>query len=268
MRRPLFALIALGLAAGCLCGPAGGALPEGEASDAGSFDALGGPDAAGDAPDGSAAGDAASDGGSPSPDAAAAVDSGAADAGAGADASAGSDASAAADAGAPGTVWLEIDYSNAYTPSSPAWSYSPTPGWGEAQWATQGKSWPEAWDRFNNMSVVDDRIGRELEIGSSSQLQLMIGLEQMLGYSSARVRLEGRSLATSSTVSFDVYNPLNNCGASGTMSQDWTVHVVELDLGHCLLTGSGAGVEAIRVAPTNGTLALVRMRVTLLGASW
>jgi hypothetical protein len=44
--------------------------------------------------------------------------------------------------------------------------------------------------------------------------------------------------------------------------------VVTLDLGTCLVAGSGGGVEAVRVAPTNGTLALVRMRVTLHDAVW
>ena len=165
-----------------------------------------------------------------------------------------------------GEVWVEIDYTGAYTPESPQWSFSPTPGWGAAQWAQPPKTWPEAWDRWNNMVVETDPIGKSLTIGSSSELQLMIGLEELLSYTSISVRLEGRSKATSSSVNFDVYNPLNNCGSSGTMSQDWTVHVVDLDLGSCAVVG--AGVQAIRVSPTNGTLALVRMRVTLHGAQW
>lgn len=167
---------------------------------------------------------------------------------------------------AGGEVWVEIDYSSAYTPESPDWTFSPTPGWGEPQWAQPGKSWPEAWDRWNNMSVENDPIGTSLTIGSSSELQLMIGLEELLSYTSMSVRLEGRSKATSLSVQFDVYNPLNNCGTSGSMSQDWTVHVVELDLGTCAVVG--AGVQAVRVSPSNGTLALVRMRVTLHGATW
>ncbi|MBI5533314.1 MAG: hypothetical protein HY898_11395 [Deltaproteobacteria bacterium] len=165
-----------------------------------------------------------------------------------------------------GEVWVEIDYSSAYSPESPAWEFSPTPGWGAAQWAQPPKTWPEAWDRWNNMNVETDPIGKSLTIGSSSELQLMIGLEELVSYTSMSVRLEGRSKATSSSVSFDVYNPLNNCGTTGSMSQDWTVHVVDLDLGSCAIVG--AAVQAVRVSPTNGTLALVRMRVTLHGATW
>ena len=176
------------------------------------------------------------------------------------------DATSEDSASTGGEVWVQIDYTSAYTPESPQWSFSNTPGWGAAQWAQPPKTWPEAWDRWNNMTVETDPIGKSLTIGSSSELQLMIGLEELVSYTSMSVRLEGRSKATSSSVQFDVYNPLNNCGTTGSMSQDWSVHVVELDLGNCAVIG--AGVQAVRVSPTNGTLALVRMKVTLHGATW
>ncbi|MCK6548483.1 hypothetical protein L6R52_21735 [Myxococcota bacterium] len=176
------------------------------------------------------------------------------------------------DAGAPGTgdIWVEIDYRNAFSPRSPSWSYSATPGWGEPQWATSnGPGWPEAWDRFNNMQVVNDPIGTSLEIGSSSELQLMIGLEELISYQYAVVHLEGRSRATSSQVTFDVYNPWTSCGDSGlTMAQDWSIHAVDADLGTCYVAGSGGGVQAVRVDPTNGTIALTKLRLTLYGARW
>ena len=166
-----------------------------------------------------------------------------------------------------GGVWVEIDYSSAYTSQSPAWDYSATPGWGEAQWAPDGWTRPEAWDRFNNMIVEWDPMGsKALTIGSSSELQLMIGLEELTSYSHATVRLEGRSRATSSSVYFNVVNPINGCSVSGSMSNDWTIHVEELDFGQCLVPG--AGLQAVRVDPTSGTLALVRMRVTLHDAQW
>jgi hypothetical protein len=197
----------------------------------------------------------------------AAVDAGA-DAGVDAGIDAGADAGTASDAGIPGSgeIWVEIDYSNASGPQSPSWSYSATPGWGEAQWAMAGDSWPEAWDRWNNMAVVNDPIGTVLEIGSGSELQLMIGLEELVNYTSATVRIEGRSRSATSSVDFDVYNPLINCGVSTSMAHDWTVHVVEVDLMSCMSVGQG--VQAVRIEPTNGTVALVRMRLTLHGASW
>lgn len=165
-------------------------------------------------------------------------------------------------------MWLEIDYTNAYSPQSPSWSFSNTPGWGPSQWAASNATYPEAWDRWNNMTVGSDPIGNSLHIGSSSELQLMIGLEEMISYQYVTVRLEGRSRATSSSVQFDVYNPLNGCGTSGSMSNDWTPDIVELDLGQCLLVGPDGDIEAVRVDPTSGTIALLRMRVTIHGAQW
>lgn len=172
------------------------------------------------------------------------------------------------DAGLPGTgdIWVEIDYSNASTPPSPSWRFSNTPGWGSAEWAAVNATRPEAWDRWNNMSVVNDPIGRSLEIGSSSELQLMIGLEELISYTSATVRVEGRSRSTSASVDFNVYNPWNGCGTTARFSNDWSVHVVDLDLAQCFEIGQG--VQAVRIEPTNGTVALVRMRLTLHGARW
>jgi hypothetical protein len=89
------------------------------------------------------------------------------------------------------------------------------------------------------MSVVSDPIGTVLAIGPSSELQLMIGLEELIAYDSAMVRLEGRSRSTNSWVYFDVYNPWNDCGTDSYMSQDWNIHVVELDLDECMVPGQG-----------------------------
>ena len=165
---------------------------------------------------------------------------------------------------ADGTVWLQLDYSSASSPSSPSFTFSQTPFTGSS-WAADGASYPEAWDRFNNMTVDDDPIGRSLTLGG--QLQLMIGLHGVTSYQGVTVRLEGRAAETSSSVFFDVYNPLNNCGVTGVeMSNDWTVHTVDVDLGNCLVPGDG--VQAVRVAPSSGTMALVRMKVILQGAAF
>jgi hypothetical protein len=166
-------------------------------------------------------------------------------------------------------IWVEIDYSDAYSPSSPDWLFSATPGWGAAQWGMSGDTWPEAWDRWNNMTVGYDPIGTSLLIGSSGELQLMFGLEELLGFTSIEVHLEGRSASTSSSVVFDVTNPLLGCGVSGaTMANDWSIHAVDLDLADCAVVGTNGGVQAIRVETTGGSgaMALVRMRVTIRGA--
>jgi hypothetical protein len=169
-----------------------------------------------------------------------------------------------------GDLWIEIEYAGAFSPQSPSWSYSNTPGWTSSDWAfTGGGCCAEAWDRFNNMVVVDDPIGRALEIGPSSQLQLMFGIVRLTSYTSVTVELEGRSRATSSQVSFDVTNPANGCGVGNlTMDQDWTADTVLVDMTPCLEPGSM--LQAIRVEPTGGssTIALLRMRLTIYGAQF
>ena len=74
-------------------------------------------------------------------------------------------------------MWFEIDYSNAFTVTNPAWTFSATPGWGEAQWAPQGKNWPEVWDVYNNASVITDQIGKvALLDGGNKAVQVMFGI--------------------------------------------------------------------------------------------
>jgi hypothetical protein len=169
-----------------------------------------------------------------------------------------------------GDLWLEIDYAGAFSPQSPNWSFSNTPGWGASDWAfTGGGCCAEAWDRFNNMSVVSDPIGTSLEINPSAQLQLMFGIVRLTGYTSVTVELEGRSRDTSAGVIFDVTNPANGCGVAGlTMSQDWTPDIVQVDMTPCLDLGSM--LQAIRVEPTGGSsnIALLRMRLTIYGAQF
>jgi hypothetical protein len=96
----------------------------------------------------------------------------------------------------------------------------------------------------------------------------MLGLATLTSYEYATVCVEGRSVSTSSSVIFDVYNPLNGCGTSAAMSHDWTVHAVGVELGSCMLAAEG--FQALRIEPTggSGTLGLVRLRLTLHGAQY
>ena len=165
-----------------------------------------------------------------------------------------------------GDIWFELDYSDATTSTTPHITYSQTDGWADADWAPQGAGALEVWDLYNGMAVEIDPIGKSLTIGSSDALQVLIGLEKLKEYSSAVVRVEGRGTATSSSTSFDVYNPLNSIGASASIERDWSIHVVELDLQSALV--AGVGLQGIRVQPTTNGIALVRLRVSLLGAAW
>jgi hypothetical protein len=167
----------------------------------------------------------------------------------------------------PVDIWVEIDYSSSYSAAGPAWTFSDTPGWGSADWAWTGTGYPVARDTYNNITLEEDPIGRCAILGSGASLDLLIGLKGLSTYSSATVRIEGRSASTSASVIIDVYNPLNSIGTSASLGNDWTVHVLELDLGKAAVIGED---QAIRVEPTGGSssLALVRMRLTLHDAIW
>jgi hypothetical protein len=167
----------------------------------------------------------------------------------------------------PTDIWLEIDYSNAYASTAPAWSFSDTPSWAAAEWAPSGKSYPEVWDVYNSITIEEDPIGRCAILGPGSTLQIMIGLDKLLSYGSVGLRVEGRSASTSSSVTFDVYCPVTSVGASGVFGNDWSVHLVELDLGSAV---NGEALQAVRIEPTGGSgiIALVRMRVCVHDAEW
>lgn len=163
--------------------------------------------------------------------------------------------------------WIEIEYNQAGgTATSPSWSYSDTPGWGEAEWAASNASWPEVWDIFQNINVSNDPIGVVAVVGSSGRLQLMLGFEELVGYDYATVCVEGRSVSTSSSVQFDAYNPLTGIGNSATMAHDWSMHATGLDLGYAF--EPGGGVQAVRLDTTGGSssLGVKRMRLILHGA--
>jgi len=161
-------------------------------------------------------------------------------------------------------IWFEIDYTSAYTSTNPSWSFSPTPGWGEPQWAASGSSWPEVWDLYNNIQVKQDPIGKLAEVDGGGILQIMIGLGALQSYSHATVCVEGRSVSATSSVYFDVYNPVNGLGASASMAHDWTIHAVGLDLGSTVMI-AGDNFQALRVDPWGGSssLGVMRLRLTL-----
>jgi hypothetical protein len=165
-------------------------------------------------------------------------------------------------------VWIEIDYSSASSVRSPGRAYSTTPGFGEPEWAFRGShGWPELWDLRDNSSVVDDRIGRVASV-STGQLQLMFGIASITGYTSATVCVEGRSIATSSSVTVSLTNPGNgDCGGDVSLSNSWSVHAAGLTLpAGCIDPGND--FQALRIDPSGGSshLGLTRLRLTLHGA--
>jgi hypothetical protein len=163
-------------------------------------------------------------------------------------------------------VWFEIDYTGAQSPTNPDWTFSPTAGWGEPEWAPSGESWPEVWDVYNNIAISDDPIGRVAVVGSSSTLQVMIGLGGLSSYTHATACVEGRSVSTSASVQFDVYNPLNDCGASAGMAHDWQIHATGLDLGDCFIEGNDFQAVRVETSGGSGVLGVMRLRFTLHGA--
>ncbi|WP_293246866.1 hypothetical protein [Nannocystis sp.] len=165
-------------------------------------------------------------------------------------------------------VWFQIDYSNAFTVSNPTYSYSPTPGWGEAQWAPAGKNWPYAVDLFNNAKVINDQIGTvALLDGTNKAVRVYFGLVG-LNYTYATVCVEGRSYSVGSSVEFFVEEAKTKCGDYGMMANDWSIHATGVDLQDCFLPGDD--FQAVQVQPSggSGSLSLKRLRVTLHGASY
>lgn len=160
-----------------------------------------------------------------------------------------------------GDLWIEIDYSSAFSPGSPTWRYSNSPGWTSSDWAFTGETRALAIDRFNNMSVVNDPIGTVLEIGSSGELELRFGVSRLLGMTGATIEIEGRSRACCSRVRFDVINPGLGCFGMAEMSQDWTPDIVQMDFTGCIAAGNN--FQAIRLDPTSGAIALRRLRLTI-----
>ncbi len=159
--------------------------------------------------------------------------------------------------------WVEMEYWQLGSVSSPSWTFSDTPGWGEAQWAYQGESWPEVWE-FGGNSMTNDPIGIVASI--SGTWQMMTGLEDLIDYDYASVCVEGRSISVGSSAIFDVYNPFNGCGVEAQISNSWQVHAVGVDLGDCMIPGNDT--QAVRIEPTGGSgvIGLKRVRVTLHGA--
>jgi cysteine-rich repeat protein len=165
-------------------------------------------------------------------------------------------------------VWFQIDYSNAFSVSNPTYTYSPTPGWGEAQWAPTGKDWPYAVDLFNNAKVINDQIGTvALLDGTGKAVRVYFGIAG-LNYTYATVCVEGRSYSVGSQVQFFVMEAKTKCGDYGMMANDWTVHATGVDLQDCFIPGDE--FQAVQVQPSggSGSLSLKRLRVTLHGASY
>ena len=165
-------------------------------------------------------------------------------------------------------VWFQIDYSNANTVSNPSYTYSPTPGWGEAEWAPTGKAWPYAVDLFNNASVANDQIGKvALLNGTNKAVRVYFGLAG-LDYDYATVCVEGRSYSVGSSVTFFVMEAKSKNGDYGMMANDWTVHATGVDMQHFFI--SNDEFQAVQVQPSGGSgaLSLKRLRVTLHGASY
>jgi hypothetical protein len=160
--------------------------------------------------------------------------------------------------------WVEIEYWQLGSISSPEYSYSNTPGWGETEWAAAGMSWPEIWAFGGGNSMSNDPIGIVASI--SGTWQMMIGLQGLVDYDYASVCVEGRSISVGSSAIFDVGNPANGCGVEAEISNTWDVHAVAVDLGDCLTPGQET--QAVRIDPWGGSgiIGIKRVRVTLHGA--
>ena len=103
----------------------------------------------------------------------------------------------------------------------------------------------------------------------NNDLQLMLGLPPSVTYERVFVEVDGDEEAHSGVARYDLYNPLFNCGLfsdDATLTDGIGRHTKVFDLEDCLAPGET--VQAIRLDPVSGTVALKRMRVTLVNAVW
>jgi cysteine-rich repeat protein len=166
--------------------------------------------------------------------------------------------------------WIEIDYDGAFSPTNPDWSYSPTPGWGEPEWAPQGQNWPYI-NALNGVVIHQDQgvIGTSAKLdGTNKAIRVFIGLEGLVDYAYATACVEGRSYSVGSSVTFRVENALNDCGGQGMMANDWfSLHPTSVEIGpECFLPGNDFQAIEIRPVGGSGSMSLKRMRFTLHGA--
>ena len=162
-------------------------------------------------------------------------------------------------------VWLDINYKNAGSIYSPSWTYSATPGFGEAQWAPQGKTWPEINAKGPPVMSYSDPIGTVVDISSGKWIRIMLGLGDLISYEYATVCITGRSISVGSSVTVDLRNPaLGLCGGQTSLSNSWQVHAGGVTLpSSCFAAGND--FQALQIEPTGGSgrLGLRSARITL-----
>ncbi|MCA9686295.1 MAG: DUF4215 domain-containing protein [Myxococcales bacterium] len=161
-------------------------------------------------------------------------------------------------------IWLDIEYKNAGSPYSPKWTYSATPGFGEAQWAPKGSDWPEINLKGAVKMNYNDPFGTVCDIGSGQWLRIMMGLPTLQSYEKATVCLVGRSISVGSSVTVLLENPANGyCGAQVSLSNSWWADPMGAELPKNCLT-PGNDFQALQITPMGGSshLGLQRARLT------
>lgn len=161
-------------------------------------------------------------------------------------------------------IWLEFDFTSAATVLEPAWRFSETPGWGEAEWAPTGYGAPYICVPFDNVLLVDDLIGRLAVVREDMcELQVTIGLRGLLNYSSASVCIEGRSMAPGASSNMNVFNGLNGCGLTTSIDPEPQVHAVGVNLTSCYVAGNG--YQGLTIEPSDDwdAIGIVRVRLTI-----
>jgi len=162
-------------------------------------------------------------------------------------------------------VWLDINYKSSGSCYSPSWKFSATAGFGEAEWAPTGESWPVINAKGGPVINKNDPYGTVCDVGSSKWIRIMFGLASLSSYESATVCLEGRSISVGSPVTVDLVNPDGgDCGAQVQLSQAWTADPAGAELPlNCLKPGDP--FQALQIDPSGGSshLGLRSARITL-----
>lgn len=125
-----------------------------------------------------------------------------------------------ADCGAvdPQSRWFQIDFAVGATVGDAAVTFSPTPGWQEAEWSL------EVLDVHDNIEIVADQIGQVAQISGSSRLRLRFSTLGLTAVGTPFLCLIGRSISVGSAVDVEAVNPSTNCGGSVQIANDWQPH--------------------------------------------
>lgn len=169
-----------------------------------------------------------------------------------------------------GTLWLEMDWTNAQSSTKP--SFTSSSQWNTSVWAGPNENGPKITDNNYNVTIagMPDNLGPSASIDAlwdPSSLTLLFGLTKLKSYSAVTLCVEGRSAHWEKDVIFraGMSNSGADCGKGFTGELGTAlpqVYTSSVDLGTCL--DAGDWLETVNIRPDGGSyqMYLKRMRLS------